>query len=59
MFDGQVKKYSARSYFLECPALYGNRTSTNLGALVRRITDKSPHPALRSQIKPPPKKKIV
>ena len=31
MSDGQVKKYSARLYFLECPALFGNRTSKNVG----------------------------
>ena len=34
MSDGQVKKYSARLYFLECPVLFGNRTSKNLGVLV-------------------------
>ena len=36
MSDGQVKKYSARlyMYFLECPALVGNRTSKNLAVLV-------------------------
>ena len=34
MSDGQVKKYSARIYFLECPALFGNRTSKDLGVLV-------------------------
>ena len=35
MSDGQVKKkYSARLYFLECPALFGNRTSKDLGVLV-------------------------
>ena len=39
MSDGQVKKYSARLYFLECPALFGNRTSRNLGILVRRTSE--------------------
>ena len=34
MSDGEVKKYSARLYFLECHALFGNRTSKNLGVLV-------------------------
>ena len=33
----KYKKYSARLYFLECPALFGNRTSKNLGALVYRL----------------------
>ena len=28
MSDGQVKKYSVRLYFLECPSLFGDRTST-------------------------------
>ena len=31
MSGGQVKKYSARLYYLECPKLFGNRTSKNLG----------------------------
>ena len=35
MSDRQVKKYSARLYFLEYPAIFGNRTSKNLGVLVR------------------------
>ena len=35
MLDGQVRKYSARLYFYECPALFGNRTSRNLGVLVQ------------------------
>ena len=39
MSDGQVKKYSARSYCLECPALFGNRTSKNLGVLVHRTSE--------------------
>ena len=39
MSDGQVKKYSGRLYFLECPALFGNRTSKNLGVLVRRTSE--------------------
>ena len=39
MSDGQVKKYSAKLYFLECPAVFGNRTSKNLGVLVRRTND--------------------
>ena len=30
------KKYSPRFYLLECPVLFGNRTSKNLGVLVRR-----------------------
>ena len=34
MSDGQVKKYSARLYFLECSALFGDRTTKNLGVLV-------------------------
>ena len=38
MSDGQVKKYSARFYFLECQALFGNRTSKNLGVLFRRTS---------------------
>ena len=29
MSDGQVKSYSIRFYFLECPALFCKRTSTN------------------------------
>ena len=39
MSDRQVKKYSARLYFLEYPALFGNRTSKNLGVLVRRSSE--------------------
>ena len=27
----KYKKYSARIYYLECPALFGNRASKNLG----------------------------
>ena len=29
MLDGQVRKYSAGLYFLECPVLFSNRTSKN------------------------------
>ena len=39
MSDGQVKKYTAMLYFLECPALFGNRTSKNLGVLVQRTSE--------------------
>ena len=39
MSDGQVKKYIARLYFLESPALFGNRTSRNLGVLVHRTSE--------------------
>ena len=39
MSNGQVKKYSARFYFLVCPALFGKRTSKNLGVLVRRTSE--------------------
>ena len=39
MSDGQVKKCSARLYFLICPALFGNRTSKNLGVLVHRTSE--------------------
>ena len=40
MSGGQVKIYSARLYFLECPTvLFGNRASKNLGVLVRRTSD--------------------
>ena len=40
MCDGQVKKnYSARLYVLEWSALFGNRTSKNLGVLVHRTSD--------------------
>ena len=39
MSDGQVKNYSIRLYFLECPALFCNRTSTNLGVLVPRTSE--------------------
>ena len=38
MPNRQVKNYSVRLYFLECPALFCNRTSTNLGVLVRRTS---------------------
>ena len=37
MSDGQVKQYSARLYFLECPALFGNFTSKKLGILVHSM----------------------
>ena len=40
MSNGQVKKYRARLYFLECPALFGNRTSKNLAVLIRRTNEK-------------------
>ena len=36
MSDGQVKKYIARLYFLEC---LGDRTTKNLGVLVQRISE--------------------
>ena len=39
MSDGQVKKYSAMLDYLECPALFGNRTSKNLGVLVHRTRE--------------------
>ena len=39
MSDGQVKKYSAGLYFLECPALFGKRTSKNLDVLVQRTCE--------------------
>ena len=39
MSDGQVRIYSARLYYLECPVLFGNRASKNLGVLVRRTSD--------------------
>ena len=39
MSVGQVKKYSARLYFLEYPALFGKRTSKNLGLLVHRTSE--------------------
>ena len=39
MSGRQVKKYSSRFYFLECPLLVGNRTSKNLGVLVQRTSD--------------------
>ena len=38
MTDEQVKKYSARLYSLECPVLFGNKTSKNLGVLVQRTS---------------------
>ena len=39
MSDGQVKNYSARLLFLECPALFCNRTSKNFGVLVHRTSE--------------------
>ena len=39
MSDEQAKIYSARLYCLECPALFGNRTSKNLGVLVHRTSE--------------------
>ena len=41
MSDRQVRKYSARLSFHECPALFGNRTSKNLGVpvLVQRTSE--------------------
>ena len=39
MSDGQVRKYSAGLYFHECTVLFGNRTSKNLGVLVRRTSE--------------------
>ena len=39
MSKGQVKDYSIRLYLLECPALFCNRTSTNLGVLVCRTSE--------------------
>ena len=39
MSDGQVKKYRARLYFLECPAVFGNRTRKNLAVLVCRTSE--------------------
>ena len=39
MSEGQVRKCSARLYFLECPALFGIRTSKNLGVLVCRTSE--------------------
>ena len=39
MSDGQVKNYSISLYILECSALFCNRTSTNLGVLVRRTSE--------------------
>ena len=39
MSDGQVKKCSAMLYSLECQALFGHRTSKNLGVLVRRTNE--------------------
>ena len=54
MSDGQVKKYSGRLYFLECPALFGNRTSINLGVLVHRTSEhfKKFLPLLQDQCHP-------
>ena len=34
MSNGQIRKYSARLYFIECPVVFGNMTSKNLGVLV-------------------------
>ena len=40
MSNGQVKKYSTRLYFHECPQFFFcNRTSKNLGILVRRTSE--------------------
>ena len=39
MSDGQVIEYSAKLYFFECPASFGNRTSKNLGMLVLRTSE--------------------
>ena len=39
MSDGQVKKYKILLYFIKCPALCCNRTSANLGVLVRRTSE--------------------
>ena len=39
MSDRQVKKYSARLSFYECPVLFGNSTSKNLGVLVWRTSE--------------------
>ena len=39
MSGGQVKKYSVRLYFLECPALLGSRTSKYYGILVHRTSE--------------------
>ena len=39
MSVGQVKKYSVRLYFLDCPVLFGNRISKNLGVLVGRTSE--------------------
>ena len=41
MSDRQVKKYGSRLDFLECPALFGKRTSTNLVVLVQRTSENS------------------
>ena len=38
MSNGQVKKYSVRLYFLECPLLFGNRTSKILGRFKKNFT---------------------
>ena len=39
MSDGDLKKYTARLYILECPALFGDRTNKNLGELVRSTSE--------------------
>ena len=39
MSDGQVKKIKCKLYLIECPALCCNRTSANLGVLVRRTNE--------------------
>ena len=35
----KLKKCSVRLYFIECPALFGIRTSKNLGVLVHRTSE--------------------
>ena len=42
MSNGQVKKYSARLYFLECPALLGSRTSKYYGVQVNILRNFQP-----------------
>ena len=37
--DGQVTKYSARLFFLDCQALFCNRTSKNLYVIVHRTSE--------------------
>ena len=43
IFSSNVRRasnnYSARLYLLECPVLFGNRTSKNLGVLVHRTSE--------------------